>query len=130
MEKFPVDGTIRKRIGYVVERMAVYDHKVWIADQDMNNNTDFLVMSDVQYWLHGIINPLSERDVRYTVNYNDTEDVESRKWVANYISKFDSQKSSVVIAYGNTPEEAIINVRALARNVVRYWKPEGVKEVD
>ena len=130
MEKFPVDGNIRKRIGYVVERMAVYDNKVWIADQDMNNNTDFLVMSDVQYWLHGIINPLSERDVRYTVNYNDTEDVESRKWIANYISKFDSQKSSVVIAYGNTPEEAIINVRALARSVARYWKPDGVKEVD
>ena len=130
MEKFPVDGNIRKRIGYVVERMAVYDNKVWIADQDMNNNTDFLVMSDVQYRLHGIINPLSERDVRYTVNYNDTEDVESRKWIANYISKFDSQKSSVVIAYGHTPEEAIINVRALSRNVVRYWKPEGVKEVD
>ena len=130
MEIFPVEGDIRKRIGYVVERMAVCDNKVWIADQDMNNNTDFLVMSDVQYWLHGIINPLSERDVRYTVNYNDTEDVESRKWIANYISKFDSQKSSVVIAYGTTPEEAMTNVCKLAKFVVKYWNPDGVKEVD
>ena len=128
MEKFPVIGDIRTRIGYVVERIAVCENKVWVADQDINNTTDFLVMSDVQYWLNGIANPLSEKDVRYTVNYNDTEDIENKKWVANYISKFDSQKSSVAIAYGSTPEEAIANVQKLVKDVIKYWKPEGIKE--
>lgn len=130
MEKFPVNGTERKRIGYIHEFHMNMDSKDWVADQDMNS-TDPDVTKVVQGWLYGIVHSWSNTSENYQINHNHAVGhSEEEEWVAYYTSIFYDCMESVVLAYGRTPEEALINVKALTESVVKYFIDDEESEPD
>lgn len=100
-------------IGYLLEFHPDKEIKECVTVDDLTS-TDKEKQDLVQSWIVGLAEPWCESAVSYCININHGMEVQAdnnHKWVAECRSIFYDCLESVLIAYGSTPTEALVNVQ-------------------
>lgn len=103
--------------------------KFEIVEYSMENvcSTDPEKQREVQGWLNGLAEPWSETSVGYSVspNHASGEIPHDKRWIANYNSIVYDGIEAHVIAYAETPQEALQKCIALKDKLLNafYTKP-------